>query len=175
MSEGLQRLTTEYVLAEDRILLSGEKADRQTVALWLTRPLLDRLLPPLTQWLEQQGRPVPAVASMQAVQQSVWQSFAQQAARAQQGQAARPRVTPNHFGWRVEAVDLMRGDRAVRLTFKGDGVEPVGLTLAPQPLRQWLNILYDQCRCGQWSLTAWPAWVEDAQDQSNSPRAAVLH
>lgn len=39
----LQRATTEYVEEEDRICLSGELATGDTMTLWLTRRILDRL------------------------------------------------------------------------------------------------------------------------------------
>lgn len=48
----LHRITTEYVEAEDRVRIVGEVEAAETVVLWLTRRLLDRLIPHLTLWLE---------------------------------------------------------------------------------------------------------------------------
>lgn len=58
------------------------------------------------------------------------------------------------------------------LTFKGeDAVTPVTLQLAAQPLRQWLAIVYEQTRRGDW-----PAWMEaDASAQAAPGSATVLH
>ncbi len=43
----LQRITTEYVELEDRILLAGELGNREAVVVWLTQRLLQRLVPVL--------------------------------------------------------------------------------------------------------------------------------
>ena len=45
----LQRVTTEYVDSEDRIRISGSCVDDGLVQLWLTRRLMDRLLPMVLQ------------------------------------------------------------------------------------------------------------------------------
>ena len=51
----LQRLTTEYVDAEDRMRLTGEIRPGETLVLWLSQRLLMRLLPHLFLWLEKLG------------------------------------------------------------------------------------------------------------------------
>lgn len=53
----LQRITTEYRAQEDRLCLTGERANGDAVVLWLTQRLLNRLVPHLTGWLEQQKGP----------------------------------------------------------------------------------------------------------------------
>ena len=68
-----ERITTQYIDFEDRIRLAGEVGNAAPVVIWLTRRLLQRLLPALLQWLERQG------ADKQRAE--VLQSFAQQAAR----------------------------------------------------------------------------------------------
>ena len=78
----LQRITTEYNEPEDRIRLSGELAQGDTVVLWLTQRLLNRLVPHLTAWLSQQLAPASSIPSVQAVHEDIVQGFAQQAARA---------------------------------------------------------------------------------------------
>ena len=50
----LQRITTEFIDSEDRIRLCGECSPQQTVVLWLTQRMLNRLVPHLLNWLEQQ-------------------------------------------------------------------------------------------------------------------------
>lgn len=59
MTDTLQRITTEYIDHEDRLRLAGEDAQGQTTVLWLTQRLLNRLIPHLCQWLEQQGGNAP--------------------------------------------------------------------------------------------------------------------
>ena len=43
----LHRITTEYIDSEDRIRLTGQLASGDTVVLWLTQRLLNRLVPHL--------------------------------------------------------------------------------------------------------------------------------
>ena len=77
-------------------------------------------------------------------------------------------------------MDVAQHPQALWLTFKGtrscdEGVVVLGtLTLEPQPLRQWLNILYDNYRRAGWPLQAWPDWVtESAPDGTQAP--ALVH
>ena len=78
----LKRLTTEYVDVEDRIRLTGELEDSETVVLWLTQRLLTKLLPHLLDLLQKQT--AAAVGSTaESVQTEMVQTFSQQAARSQ--------------------------------------------------------------------------------------------
>ena len=47
----LQRLTTEYIVIEDRIRISGETRDSGPVVMWLTNRLAMRVVPQLLRWL----------------------------------------------------------------------------------------------------------------------------
>jgi hypothetical protein len=161
----LQRATTEYVAAEDRIRLSGALDGGATVVIWLTLRLLQRLLPPLVQWLEQRGGGVPRA--------DVLHSFAQQ--KAQAGMAPSPPVqaAAESAAWLAASIDLARGDKAVRLTFKGQGGESAALTMTPTLLRQWLAILHAGYRRGGWPQDQWPGWI--AENTAARPKAVVLH
>lgn len=88
----LQRVTTQYVDAEDRIRLSGEVLGGEVVVWWLTQRLLERLVPLLVQWL--QGRDGGAPWA------EVTQAFALQAAQAalEQQKPVTPRRSTEQ-GW----------------------------------------------------------------------------
>ncbi len=172
----LQRITTEYVDLEDRIRLTGELTGGSTMVLWLTQRLVSRLVPHLTAWLEQQVASASGIASLQAAHQDIVQGFAQQAAQAQLVPEPPVRVAASHTGWRIGAVDITQSEQAVVLTFKGEANEHATLTLAAQPLRQWLGIVYEQCLRGEWPTKVWPAWMEQAQTGSTPVAlSAVLH
>ena len=163
-----ERVTTEYIEAEDRFRMAGTLPGDGVVLAWFTQRLLQRLVPALVQWLNaQDGGQDGAGPKVDTMRAEVMHGFAQQAARAQM--TAQPPVlaAAGHAAWLVCSVDVAQHPQAVWLTFKGtregeDGVVVLGtLTLAPQPLRQWLNILYDNyCRAG-WPLQAWPEWVAE--------------
>ena len=170
----LQRITTEYLEQEDRIRLTGERAHGGTVVLWLTQRLLNRLIPHLTTWLSRQITPASRIPSVRAAHQEAVQGFAQQAAVAQLApeppvQSSSPRAI-----WRVDSVDIAQGEAAVVLTFKGEDKAQATLTLAAQPLRQWLGIVFAQYQRGEWPTTVWPGWMEAAQPQA-VPGAMALH
>lgn len=172
----LQRITTEYVEIEDRLRLVGELVNGATVVLWLTQRLVNRLLPHLISWLDQQLTLATSIAPVQAAHHDIVQSFVQHAARAQLALEPPVLAAASQAGWRVDAVDIAQGEDALVLTFKGEAQVSATLTLAAQPLRQWLGIVYEQCLRGVWSTTVWPAWMEQAQ-VSITPhtRSAMLH
>ncbi len=163
----LQRLTTEYVEAEDRIRLSGEAEEGATVVLWLTRRLLSRLAPPLCLWLEKQGGGEGGMAE-------ILQGFAQQAAVQSLTPQPPVRAGASEAGWLVRSVDIAAGDAAVALTLNGPAGEQARLTLPVQGLRQWLSILHGQFEAAGWPTGEWPAWVEEARPKS-APASALLH
>lgn len=164
----LQRLTTEYIDAEDRIRLAGEDSQGQTVVLWLTQRLLNRLVPHLCQWLDQRVGATPLT--------EVRQAFAQQKARAELALQPPVRTEPDVQGMLIHSVDLKTSNAGMGLQFKdADGNVVASLQLQPRPLRQWLNIVFDQYRKAQWPTAVWPAWVAEAKPQETPARAAVLH
>lgn len=167
MTDALQRISTKYSEAEDRIRLAGEVGDR-TIVLWLTQRLLNRLVPHLCQWLDQRvgGK---SLAGMK-------HEFAQQKARAELEPQTSVRADAKTPELLVHSVDLKTSNASMCLQFKdADGNEVARLQLRPKPLRQWLNIAYDQYLKAQWPTSVWPAWVAEAKQSPASSRAAVLH
>jgi len=170
----LHRITTEYIDSEDRIRLTGQLASGDTVVLWLTQRLLNRLVPHLTAWLDQQVAPASSIPSVQAAHQDFLQGFAQQAARAQLTPEPPVRASSIVASWRVDAVDVNQGEDAVVLTFRGEADARAVLKLAAQPLRQWLGIVYEQFLRGEWPIAAWPTWMEAIAPAQAAGRSATL-
>lgn len=169
----LTRLTTDYVPDEDRIRLAGETGPQRTVVMWLTRRLLDRLLPHLLEWLVARG-----AGQAQAADRGygeLLQGMAQQNAR-----AALPAQPPVDSGgasldWLVRSVDVSNDASVMRLGFPvPDGPEPITLDFEQQPLRQWLNIVHDRYRQAGWPMDVWPSWMTEAA-RPTEPAGAVLH
>jgi hypothetical protein len=160
----LQRVTTEYVMAEDRIRLSGATADDQTVVLWLTQRLLNRLAPTLTGWLEQH----------EAADQLL-QGFAQQAAELSlPPETAVAPVSPDG-PWRADLVDVATGPDGVMLTFRSEDTQAAALPLPTQALRQWLGIVHGLYVAAEWPTAVWPAWMDEARSPPPKPAGAALH
>jgi hypothetical protein len=75
MTQVLQRVTTEFVQQEDRVRLAGVTDAGRPAVVWLTRRMLNVLLPVLFQRLEAQ------FAAVLPEHREALQEFAQQAAR----------------------------------------------------------------------------------------------
>lgn len=166
MTPSLQRITTEYVDIEDRIRLSGETENATTVVLWLTQRMLQRLLPTLLQWLERQ--------STDTLRTEILQSFAQQAAEAGLTPQAPVRAGADSTAWLVLSVDVTQSEEAVTLTFRGVEGQDINLTLAANPLRQWLAIVHNAYLKAEWSLDVWPVWVRE-RSLPTMLQVAALH
>lgn len=161
----LQRITTEYVDVEDRIRLVGEVEDGSHVVIWLTRRLLERLLPVL---LERLG------SDSAEPHEDARQSFIQEMAEAQL--VPQPAVVPQgETTWLAMSVDITSTDEAVGLTFRGEGRQ-AALTFPLIALRQWLGILHAAYLRAEWAINAWPGWMRgDAGVSACKPPSAVLH
>jgi hypothetical protein len=167
MSE-LQRVTTEYVDVADRIRVTGELPSGQPVVLWLTMRLLNRLLPPVLQWLE---RSMPDVGHAQMML-----GFEQQAARAALEDQAPVLALADSDTWLVIEIDVNLTDQQLQLRFKGEAPkQQVALTLDGQSLHQWLNILHEHYRLAEWPMAVWPAWMDESKAPEPARPLASMH
>ena len=155
MTQVLERITTEYIDSEDRLRLSGEMGNDVPVVIWLTQRLLQRLVPMLLRWLENQNADLPHA--------EILQGFAQQAAKAELAPLAPVLACPDSAAWLVLSVDIVQSEQAVSLTFYGaDGQDAVSLMLAATPLRQWLSIVYELYLKAEWPIEIWPGWLRES-------------
>ena len=163
----LQRLTTEYIEAEDRLRVSGELAPNETVVMWLSQRLLRRLLPHLFLWLEQQsGDSIPL---------EIEQSFAQEAATAD---FAAETPVAQHGGseeWLVTAVDLGSSEQAIQLAFRANELQEANLTLNSVTLRQWLSIVHNLWGNAEWPTEFWPEWIKYNSNTTSSNLRSSMH
>jgi hypothetical protein len=158
----LRRLTSEYVDFEDRIRLTGELEEGQRVTLWLTRRLLDRLVPYLVDWLERKGQaPLDERSSpVSAPREGAIQRFAQEAVRACMRPEPPVQACLAERTWLVRSVDLASNPGVVSLKFKGFlEIEQVRFSPGEGVLRQWLGILHSLYGRAGWPQAVWPGWV----------------
>lgn len=166
MTQSLQRLTTEFVDREDRIRLAGEMEDGRPVVVWLTRRLLERLLPVLLGWLEERSATLPRAEALL--------SFAQRAASAELTPQAPVRADADSPAWLALAVDVAQSEEAVGLTFRGADGRSATLALTGKPLRQWLGIVHEAYLKAEWPLDVWPEWLRESRLPAGAGHA-VLH
>lgn len=159
----LEKFTTLYIGPEDRIRVAGTRGDGSTVALWLTRRLMRRVLPHMVAWLERHDR---------AGKDAEVQSFRQQVARANHQPQPPVKTAPGDQTWLVDNIDLNSSPKLLRLTFKGKEGEAAALTLTAEAARQWLNILHIAYQKGEWPTDDWPSWLRG--ETQNSPPQETL-
>ena len=172
----LSRLTTDYVETEDRLRITGEipglteEEAPRTVVLWLTQRLISRLLPHLLTWLERNDVPQGW--------NEIAQGFVQQAAIAALGPQTAVCSAPESQTWIVHSIQLSCTPHHAQINFQSAPGGPeyrTRLVLEAQPLRQWLNIVYEQYRRAQWPLALWPQWLTEARMPDASEIPALLH
>jgi hypothetical protein len=163
MKHRLRRLTTTYVMEEDRIRLCGAGANDVAVTVWVTQRLVQRLVPVLVAWIEERDRDV--------LRPEVMQSFVQQRA-AQSLEPAKP-VESEAAGetWLATAVDVHRTPTEVAIVFR-DGENQASMGFTQMQLRQWLEILRKCHLVAEWPDGIWPAWM--VTDSVPRPDGAVL-
>ena len=152
MSPVLQKVTTEFVAAEDRIRIAGLTEEGREVVLWLTRRMLSMLLPVLLKQLDAQ------FALQSPEHRDALQEFAQQAARDALGKAEPVAAGEQAHAMLVTSVDVAQMENGTLLTFR-DAEEAFRLPLGGDALRQWMHILYQADRKGGWQLPHWPSWL----------------
>lgn len=171
----LRRLTTDYVVIEDRIRISGESPDAGPVVMWLTHRLATRAIPKLLNWLE--TRAAPAVGASPATQASPelkreLQSFAQAAAVDELKQQKPVIAQAGAPSWIVRTIDITANRNRLGVTFRGAEDQAAGLRFDATGLRQWLSILHRAWAQAQWPPLVWPNWIER---DSAPPQDAVRH
>jgi hypothetical protein len=162
----LERITTEYIEAEDRIRLCGKVASGVPVVIWLTQRLLQRLLPALLRVLEGNSADVHHAEALQG--------FAQQVARAELKPQVPVQAGAGSAAWVALSVDIATSAQAVSLTFRDADGQAAMLMLEATPLRQWLGILRDLYVKAEWPCDVWPGWTREGALPATG-LSAVLH
>lgn len=162
MSE-LRRLTSEYVDFEDRIRLTGEGEDGQRVILWLTRRLLDRLVPHLVDWLAQHEPRAPDVLAHSVARSSTYQRFEQEVAHHAFKPQPPVRARLGESNWLVCTVELKSSPHVLRLLFKGRlALENAQFNPGGKTLRQWLKVIHGAYLAAGWPTDVWPNWMHES-------------
>lgn len=156
MSGALQRITSEYVDSEDRFRLRGALPAGETVVLWLTRRLLDRMVPHLIDWLGLQAQPVLSPAPEARASPPVALSAEAQV-------------------WLVDQIDLTFTPGALTLSFVSSTVARCRLELNPLALHQLLKILLRQYRQAEWPETVWEQFVKSFPQEAAPSVSLTLH
>jgi hypothetical protein len=151
----LQRLTTDYLDTEDRVRLRGALPGGESVVIWLTRRLADRLVQHLVAVLSKHADDLPAGPALPA-----------DAPVAQETPVPAENAETQ---WVAQAVDITLGAGALQLSFR-DTERLARITMDGQVLRQWLDGLRDLYIAAEWSLTPWGGWGAQQHSARQAPR-----
>lgn len=166
----LSRLTTEYVVEEDRICLSGESEAGEKALVWLTARMLGVLIPRLVAWLEGQtaGQPMADLR----------QTMAQEAAMSSHTAQAPVAPASSTSAFLTRSIDIVTAEDAMRLVFKeqetGDA-QMVQVPFLATELRQWLGIIMAAYETAGWPLDVWPEWMQETKRVQSQPVRVNLH
>ena len=176
----LTKVTLNYHKVEDRIRMDGRAQQGDTVALWLTRRLCRELVKTVVAYFNR-----PEVHSAEIDRAAVSpqhvdavQEFLHQKAKSNR-KISPPVVSTASLASAavlVDRVQVRTSAKVVQISFPLGEASVAVMAMTPTETRQWLDVLYQQCRLADWSLDIWPQWIQplSATDTVNpEPRGKV--
>ena len=158
-------VTMSFNAIEDRIVMDSLDQSKKVERLWLSRRLLDRLIPTLTDQLE--------VDSSKTIPTELEQSLAQEKAEMDKQQSKAVEINSKNPSWLVTHIQIGRSKNKFRLLFLGKNTEEPMATnnqanfdLAIPNLRQWLNALHKIYLKAEWETKAFPSWLNENNPKS---------
>lgn len=147
----IQRFTTQYDEAEDRISLIAAIDAEQSIRFWFTRRLTDRLIPHLTGWLEKLANSMNAEAILEFQQTQAGSSL----------KSEPPVINSSERSALVYSVDISSNDICLKLAIKIDE-ESFFIEFTRSSLQQWLAIIMKTYHQANWNTDYWPRWYKDS-------------
>ena len=182
----LQRITSEYIAAEDRFRLRRITDRGGEVCYWMTQRLRRRLLDFLLDWLETHREELerhaaaetpgpmaakPARAGAKAAREPPGSGGEAGAAGAgetpEEGKAAAAEL--------LYEADIRIAATRVTVVFKPKNSEHAQFSLQLDEAWRWVAILHTLWKRAEWSLSAWPDWVEDIKRPYPAKSRGYLH
>ena len=154
----IHTVTMGFDPAEDRIYMDSSDGKGSVQRLWLSRRLLDKLIPTLTDQLEKQStRNIPT---------DLEQSFAQEKAEINKKKTTAIKALNDNPSWLVTSVNIRKTKHEFQLVFiddrkkKNKGKKQIAnFNLATNNLRQWLNAIFKIYRKASWDTKNFPDWL----------------
>ena len=156
-------VTMQFDPLEDRIIMDCCNKSKNTQRLWLTRRLLNRLIPSLTDQLE--------ANSSNKISKEMEQAFAQEKAEIKKIKTKSVVLKKDNPSWLVTSVKVEKSKFEFKLLFinengsesigKDDNQKKAEFVLAISNLRQWLNALFKIYTKAEWDTKCFPNWIDD--------------
>ena len=136
---------------------------KDTQRLWLTRRLLNRLIPSLTDQLE--------VNSANKISKELEQAFAQEEAEIKKIKTKSVLLKKDNPSWLVTSVKVEKSkfefkhlfinEKGLKTAEKDGTQKKAEFVLAISNLRQWLNALFKIYTKAEWDTKCFPNWIDD--------------
>lgn len=154
----VQTFTARYDALEDRICLNAVDASGAKQAIYLTRRLMDQIIPVVAKHLEEK--------TPKGVPSDVVQSMTQE--RVRQARKAEPPPTPVQADletprWLCTTIQMSKQPAGLAVTLTGDAACKAQIPLADSHLRTVLDIFRNTYAKGGWDLRVFPDWLEPEQ------------
>ncbi len=166
----LEKITLDYVPAEDRILVRAQHSGSGVIAFWLTLRMSRALSKLLLEHLDA-VTPVPP-----ATDPELMQTFRQTSAlmKLETGAAVKPADETPQL---LTTLDLHRKPGGVVLALPLPDGEVAELVLTAVQMRQYLHILRNMFVRADWPLDIWPLWMKEAASEAvgTTPVLRALH
>lgn len=160
----LQRITTEYIDIEDRVKVSTECLDGEFVVLWFSQRMLTRLLPHMITWTQKQD--------IQLSHQELPLSQERDAETLSSAPAVS--VSEDCPQYLVNSIDISSSPEALALCFKS-GIHHYTLSLKPDALLFWLEILHALWDQAEWTATPWVSWQSHMSGHRQQDKSITIH
>ena len=161
-------VTMSFDPIEDRIVMNSSDKKGKVERLWLSRRLLDKLIPTLTDQLE--------MNSSNKIPTELEQSLAQEKAEIDKEKLEAVKIKGQNPSWLVTTIQIARNKNDFRLLFIGQNTtdddfssNQAKFDLATENLRQWLNAICKLYAKAEWDTKAFPLWIKENKSHSNKP------
>ena len=151
----LEKITLDYVAAEDRILVRTQAHNGEVVSFWLTLRMSRALVKFLLEHLDK-VTPVSAAADRELMQ-----TFKQTSALMQL-EPSTAVESGDAMPLLLTTLDLQRKPNGVVLQLPLRDGTVADLAMDSVQLRQYLHILRNMFVRAEWPLDGWPAWMNEA-------------
>lgn len=150
----IQTFTTAFDMVEDRIKLMAVDGHGEHQVIWLTRRLLDRLIPHFIKHLENHAALDVSVELEQSIQQDLGRK-----ARLRDEKLAPVVVGPSCSQWLCKTVNITPDGKVLSTVFRDDVSKSAVIRLSIGQIRTVLDILYDTYRKADWQTAVFPNWI----------------
>jgi hypothetical protein len=166
----VQTFTARYDPTEDRICLNALDASGAKQAIYLTRRLMDQIIPVVVKLLEEKT-PKGLRAD---IAQSMTQEWVRQV-RQTEPPAPPVQVDIETQRWLCTAIQMQKQPAGLAVTLTGEVPCKAQIPLADSHLRTLLDIFRNSYAKAGWNLSVFPDWLEPAKAEAGQGQKVWLN